>query len=105
MAPSDLLPTDPPDLYREWYRQAERCSGLTGDFDQVTWLIGGEPHPEGEDRIAAGQWIRPRTIWISRPYRDVQWVVMHEVLHELRQRGGHPANPFETCRVTQATHQ
>ena len=37
---------DPPAVYREWWDKTEACSGLSGNFDRVEWMIvPGESFP------------------------------------------------------------
>lgn len=92
---------DPPPVYREWWAKTEACSGLTGDFDRVRWLVvEGHSFPCASGRCA-GHWESSHQIYISADWTMSEMVVRHEILHDLLGRTGHPNPPFgEGCPLT-----
>lgn len=90
---------EPPQIYRAWYAEVERCSGLSGAFDRITWFEAEVYDKEGVER--SGVWSPPHTIFLDPEVVAAtcdtvpgggpcfrQQNVKHEMLHELRQ-GGH----------------
>ena len=76
----------PPEIYRDWWRGAEACAGVTGDFDQIRWWI-----------VPGYSWVLTRNNYSMEinglQYRDNIYVaafwasdkalVTHEILHAL----------------------
>ena len=92
----------PSPQYREWWREAEECSGLSGSFDTVRWYVVLTP---GFilDRAgpSAGFVIRPtRSVYLASRFAHRKDLVKHEALHLLLGRGGHPSPPFGKCAPT-----
>ena len=102
--PGDESPMTAPALYREWWAATEACSGLTGDFDRVRWLVvegAGFPCSSG---TCAGHWEPNHSIYLAGDYTSNEMVVRHEMLHDLLNRSGHPDPPFGNgCPLTWAT--
>ena len=94
-APS--LPEDsgrfiPPEKYREIWAEAEKCTGKQGDFDRVEWyLVPGHDFkcPSGR---CIGEWIPPHGIAIAEEWKNIDWVVKHEMIHDIT-RLGHDKGP------------
>lgn len=103
--PTAAQPFAPPPHFREWWRRTEACAGLKGNFDRIAWYQ--VPHARtfptrlGEK---VGLWTRQEhgtRIVVAEAYRDDELVVRHEMLHDLLDRGGHPAEYFEVrCGLT-----
>jgi hypothetical protein len=97
-------PMDAPAMYREWWAKTEACSGLSGDFDQIEWLVvpgSGFPCSSGQ---CAGHWESKHRIFIAGDWTKNEMVVRHEMLHDLIGRPGHPNPPFgKGCPLTWAT--
>jgi hypothetical protein len=92
----DLLPFDPPRVYRVWWAEVEQCVGLKGDFDQIRWFTAEAMRVDGEN--AFGVWSPPSTIYLERFYTTSAPAVKHEMLHDLT--GGampHSHPVFATC--------
>ena len=92
---------EPPEVYREWWAATEACSGLSGDYDRVEWMIvPGESFECGSGRCV-GHWDPGHKIFIASDWQAHEMVVRHEMLHELMRRSGHPNPPFGNgCPLT-----
>jgi len=95
---------EPPAIYREWWGATEACSGLSGDFDRVEWMIvPGESFKCGSGQCV-GHWDPSHKIFIASDWSRHEMVVRHEILHELMRRSGHPNPPFGIgCPLTWET--
>jgi hypothetical protein len=106
-APVHARPIAPPGIYWPWFAEAQRCSGLTGprgaSVDHIHWLLTDETPALDSTWIRVGLYVPPDTIVLATAYAGQPYVVIHEVLHYLRQRGGHPDVPFQTCGVMDAS--
>lgn len=93
-----------PAVYREWWDKTEACSGLSGDFDRVEWLVvPGYSFPCSSGQCA-GHWERGHQIYVADEWKLNEMVVRHEMLHDLLDGGGHPNPPFgEGCPLTWET--
>jgi hypothetical protein len=97
-------PLEPPPVYREWWVKTEACSGLSGNFDRVEWLVVPGYSFECSSGQCAGHWRRGHQIYLAAEWAMNEMVVRHEMLHDLMNRGGHPNPPFgDGCPLTWAT--
>jgi hypothetical protein len=95
---------EPPGVYREWWDKTESCSGLSGDFERVEWLVVPGYSFECSSGQCAGHWRRGHQIYIAQDWMMNEMVVRHEMLHDLLNGGGHPNPPFgEGCPLTWET--
>jgi hypothetical protein len=103
--PAGDAPMDPPPVYREWWAKTEACSGLTGDFDRIEWLMVPGPSFPCSSGRCAGHWERDgHQIYIAGDWTRHEMVVRHEMLHDLLGRNGHPSPPFgQGCPLTWET--
>jgi hypothetical protein len=103
--PEGDQPLDPPAVYREWWAKTEACSGLTGDFDRVNWVVVEGPSFPCSSGQCAGHWSSlGHQIFLAREWASDEMVVRHEMLHDLIGRPGHPNPPFgDGCPLTWAT--
>lgn len=83
----------PPAIYRQWYSDVEKCSGLTGDFDAIRWQHVYDLR-DGQTMYRA-YWYPRHTITLRDDFRFDEQVVKHEMMHDLIQSGEHPALYFE----------
>jgi len=91
----------PPAVYREWWSQTEACSGLTGDFDSIEWLVVPGNSFSCSSGRCAGHWQSRHQIYIASDWTMHEMVVRHEMLHDLLGRPGHPNPPFgQGCPLT-----
>lgn len=87
----------PPPEYRTWYAEMEACTGRRGNYDAVVWwLVDSLTTPVGWHNIAA-TWTAPHTVRIRRGYKGNDWVVRHEMLHDILQTVDQPSPPFGVC--------
>ncbi len=92
---------EPPAVYREWWAATEACSGLTGSFDRVEWLIVPGESFECSSGQCVGHWGPDHKIFLASDWTSHEMVVRHEILHELMRRSGHPNPPFgHGCPLT-----
>jgi hypothetical protein len=97
LSPLAWTPEEPPPTYRQWYAEAEACSGKTGDFEAVSWYYRpGEGWVVG-GRAMSGQWLAPHTIIVAEAYKHDAQLVRHEALHDIEQTPFHPSPPFGFC--------
>lgn len=95
-------PFTPPPVFAEYWREIETCSGLSGDWRRVEWYVVPAGQIVWDGTHYSGVWQPPHTIYISDVVLEhldrYATTVKHEMLHDLRGRGGHPP-VFETCGV------
>jgi hypothetical protein len=91
------------ELYSEWWRKTEACSGRTGDMSQVTFYAVDAPSGAIglSGTVAHGWWVRQgNRIYLPANALGEEWLVRHEMLHALLQRGSHPSKKFvEACHL------
>jgi hypothetical protein len=98
------VPLTPPAVYQEWWDKTEACSGLTGDFDRLTWSVIEGSSFSCSSGQCAGHWSKDHHIFLAGDWVMDEMVVRHEMLHELIGRPGHPAPPFgQGCPLTWET--
>jgi hypothetical protein len=85
---------DAPAIYRTWYSEVKACSGLTGNYDALT-LRTATNIAVGND-VFSGYWTPPHTITIrfETVWLYDETLIKHEFLHDVLQRGDHPAQYF-----------
>lgn len=91
------------ELYQEWWRKTEQCSGMSGDMAGVTFYAVDSPSGAislGRE-VAHGWWIRDgNRIYLPANALAEEWLVRHEMLHALLQRGSHPNDMFvKACHL------
>jgi len=102
--PAGEQPLDAPAVYRTGWNKTEACSGLSGDFDRIEWLVVPGHGFACSSGQCAGHWESSHRIYIASDWTRNEMVVRHEMLHELLRRGGHPDPPFgKGCPLTWAT--
>ena len=95
---------EPPEVYRTWWAATEACSGLSGSFDRIEWMIVPGESFECASGQCVGHWARDHKIFLASNWKDHEMVVRHEMLHELMRRSGHPNPPFGNgCPLTWET--
>lgn len=83
-------------MYQAWWQLTERCSGLAGEFAAVRWYrVAAVDSFDLEGTWASGAWYPTgnRIVIAQQEITDGE-VVRHEMLHALRQAGGHPRDQF-----------
>lgn len=92
-----VVPFAPPPEYRTYYAAMEACSGRTGDFDAISWWLADSLRTPPGELVTKGEWEAPHTIRLRRGYEGNDWIVDHEMLHDLLQTTAHPSPPFGVC--------
>src|SRR6185437_13967127 len=91
------------ELYSEWWRRTEECSGRTGDMSRVTFYAVDAPTGGIglNGTVAHGWWVRQgNRIYLPANALGEEWLVSHEMLHALLQRGSHPTGKFvDACHL------
>jgi hypothetical protein len=93
-------------LYQEWWDKTVACSGRQGKMTDVNFYAvdapGGAIELAGE--MAHAWWVREgNRIYLPANGLSEEWLVRHEMLHALLQRGSHPPSMFvEACHVASA---
>ena len=93
-------------LYQEWWDKNVACSGRQGRMTEVSFYAvdapGGAIELAGE--MAHAWWVREgNRIYLPANALTEEWLVRHEMLHALLQRGSHPPDVFvEACHVASA---
>ncbi len=85
------------ELYSEWWRKTEECAGRKGDMSLVKFFAVDAPTGAIglNGTIAHGWWVRQgNRIYLPANALGEEWLVRHEMLHALLQRGAHPAKQF-----------
>lgn len=99
-SPAGASRVAPPAEYQAWWREVESCAGRTGRFERVEWFLvpGRSFRAAGRDVI--GRWEPPHRIYLAADWAANDFVVRHEILHDLIGRAGHPFHPFvEPCAL------
>jgi hypothetical protein len=94
------------ELYQGWWAKTEACSGHVGDMSKVTFYAVDAPSGGialGHE-IAHGWWVREgNRVYLPANALGEEWLVRHEMLHALLQRGSHPNDQFvAACHLASA---
>jgi hypothetical protein len=85
------------ELYQAWWIKTEECSGLKADMSQVTFYAVDSPSGAISlgTEVAHGWWMRRgNRVYLPANALGEEWLVRHEMLHALIQRGSHPTEKF-----------
>jgi hypothetical protein len=93
-------------LYQEWWDKTVACSGRQGLMSDVNFYAVEAPSGAIElaGEMAHAWWVREgNRIYLPANGLGQEWLVRHEMLHALLQRGSHPPDIFvEACHVASA---
>ena len=85
------------ELYQSWWAKTEACSGRKGDMAEVSFYAVDSPSGAialGTEK-GHGWWVRRgNRIYLPANSLSEEWLVRHEMLHALIQRGSHPTEKF-----------
>jgi hypothetical protein len=87
----------PPEVFRRWWALTEQCSGLTGNYDAVTWYVvpGAASIPGPDGSPVQGTWeLNQNRIVLAGDAQFAGDLVRHEMLHALLRGGTHPRDEF-----------
>lgn len=73
----------PPAHYREIWQDAEKCTGKSGDFNRVHWYVVPGHDFKADGIVAIGHWSTPHDILIAQDWLTTDWVIRHEMIHDL----------------------
>lgn len=92
--PAGAVRFDPPTYFADLWRSVEACSGQNGDWRRIEWFTALptslDDHP--------GYWVSPHHIYLTENWPGNDWLISHEMLHDLLQRGDHPQQ-FDSCNL------
>jgi hypothetical protein len=87
----------PPAVYQQWWDLTEQCSGLSGNFADISWyrVPTTEAIPGTDGTLVNGRWdaVENRIILAGDGDRAGD-LVRHEMLHALLRAPGHPRSAF-----------
>lgn len=93
-------------LYQEWWDKTVACSGRQGQMSSVNFYAVDAPSGAIElaGEMAHAWWVREgNRIYLPANALGQEWLVRHEMLHALLQRGSHPPEIFvKACHVASA---
>jgi hypothetical protein len=94
--PDDAQVFTPPPVYSTWWQMTQACSGLSGPLSSVTWYQTAEQVTDTHTGdVIAGYWVPGKNqIVLNTLVMTDGGTVRHEMLHALRQKGGHPRDQF-----------
>ena len=99
LAPPDgAEPFAPLPVYETWWADMTDCAEVPADFYRVEWLAAPDGFDPGTGQIHHGMWKSPHTIYIARQHLSVEWLVKHEMLHDILQTGDH-GPVFVACDI------
>lgn len=74
---------DPPPVYAKWYADAERCTGLKGDYAKVRWYKTPHPWSDEPKDTTWAMWQPEHRITMNLDDKFDSTVVMHEAIHDI----------------------
>lgn len=91
-----------PALADSAWHYVQRCSGLKPregfPLSRVHWYVADLiAHSKHHDII--GMWNAPDSIVLDLRFANDFETISHELMHYLRQEGGHPDDPFKKCNL------
>ena len=91
-----------PEAYSIWFKQVAHCMGMDAEateerFSVIRWYQGVEIRNPSEGKYALGLWESPHKITIRSDLSEVDYVVKHELVHELLRDGSHNQEYFRMC--------
>jgi hypothetical protein len=94
------------ELYAEWWAKTEACAGRKRDMATVTFYAvdASDGRIKLNQTVAHAWWVRNgNRIYLPANALGEEWLVRHEMLHALLQRGSHPARQFvRACHLASA---
>lgn len=87
---------EPLDVYDGWWSSVQACSGREGELELIRWFEANVLHFDGVS--AFGLWRAPHDIFLAVGSRGDEFVVKHEMLHDLLSGDpGHAASAWRAC--------
>lgn len=87
----------PPPIYEIWWAEMEECTGIEGDLGRVRFYRVLGPLNEEEKAFPCDErgtmcpafWREPHDIFLAPAVIESEWIVKHEMWHDLRQMTAH----------------
>lgn len=73
--------------FRAIWEMAEHCVHRKGDLSRVHWRIAPGNSFTAPSGTVIGYWTRPHTITLATEWLTTDWVIKHEMIHDLLQEG------------------
>ncbi|MEZ4424686.1 MAG: hypothetical protein R3E98_14850 [Gemmatimonadota bacterium] len=91
-----------PEEYLRWFGEVAECMGRERDatperFRVIRWYEGVEIRNPSEGKYALGLWVEPHKITVRTDVADLDYVIKHELVHELLRDGSHEQRFFKQC--------
>jgi hypothetical protein len=93
--------------YREMYDSAVKCIGKPPmvAFEEISWYTIPGFSFEAADEEAAGAAVpEKRRIYLADEWKNIDWVVQHEIAHIVLRTLHHPDDPFTRCKWRASQH-
>lgn len=99
-------PTPIPQNYLAWFSDVAKCVGkpdfaTPARFDRIDWHISDRIVGKGGEE-ALGKWTGDHRITIRSDMSQAQWVVKHEMVHDILNTTAHESPFFDECVHAQA---
>jgi hypothetical protein len=94
--PAGAIELTPPAIYARWWAMTEACSGVTGDFNDISWFtVPGAASFDRDGTQVLGYWTNAGNQIVLAGNASLSGGnVRHEMLHALLRGGGHPRSQF-----------
>ena len=80
-----LMPDEVPEIYKQWWREMEKCSGRERDFSDIRWLEYPGAHvPCGDERCAETYNPASNEIVVAKEKKMEPEYVKHGIAHALK---------------------
>lgn len=94
--------TEVPQEYLDWFSDVATCMGRPQDataarFSVIRWYEGVEIRNPTEGKFALGLWVEPHKITVRTDMAETDYVIKHELVHELLRDGSHEQRYFKEC--------
>lgn len=93
-----------PALFAVMWQETEACSGITADMNRVTWFSAPTLEVDGQKAAGYTNWrahyislADPLVVLVEQGDTIAAKIVRHEMLHDLIQQSGHPAEFGSLC--------
>ena len=92
--------TSVPQEYQQWYAEVSECMERPWSserFSQITWYTASSIQHSTDRTHALALWTEPHQITIREDLVNQEYVVKHEIVHDILGRGSHPPPYFGRC--------
>ena len=82
IGPQIITQIEPLPEYVQWHAEMEECTGITGDFDHITWYTFPDRFECDAFGTCSGVW-NDHGIYLQEANMRNPVLVKHEIIHEL----------------------